>query len=676
MSEDTLKIELSKLPFMNSTLELEKRIDDLLERLTLKEKFKLSAGRRMWYTKPIKRLGIKCFTMYDGPHGVRVDSNGKTQSTYFPSAICRAATWNPELSERFGIAIAQEVRDVGAQMLLAPGINIQRTPMCGRTFEYQTEDPYLNKDLAVAVVKGIQSQRIAACVKHFICNNQEINRFTVSSQVSERALQEIYFPAFKAAVQEADAWSIMTSYNKINGTYGSEHKYLLREVLIKEWGFRGFVVSDWTATKFISRTESCINAGLTLEMPMHNKYIPTKMKKAFDEGKFTEERLNDNIKRLLRVMFLTGLFDDESTLPKGSRNTSEHQNLTREIAEEGIVLLKNEGDLLPLNPEKLEKIAVIGPNANLKTYIGGGSSTNFPPYEITPLEGLKKRCKGKIEIVNTPSTADITLMFVGLNHEKGMDAEGHDRDSFRLPQEQIDLIEKTRNENSNIVLIMISGSPVSMIEWINNVPTVLQAWYGGMEAGNTISAILFGDVIPSGKLPITFPKQLSDSPAHVSERTYPGSKDVFYDEGVFVGYRHFDIRNIEPLFPFGHGLSYTKFTYENLQLSKKIITKDEILVVSVDIFNSGVYKGAEIVQLYIQDIESSVERPHKELKGFKKKFLKPMERATVKFVICKDDLSFFNENLGKWTTEEGEFSILVGGSSRDIRLQDKLTYLS
>ncbi|KKL95151.1 hypothetical protein LCGC14_1857500 [marine sediment metagenome] len=267
-------------------------------------------------------------------------------------------------------------------------------------------------------------------------------------------------------------------------------------------------------------------------------------------------------------------------------------------------------------------------------------------------------------------------MFVGLNHEKGMDAEGHDRDSFRLPQEQIDLIEKTRNENSNIVLIMISGSPVSMIEWINNVPTVLQAWYGGMEAGNTISAILFGDVIPSGKLPITFPKQLSDSPAHVSERTYPGSKDVFYDEGVFVGYRHFDIRNIEPLFPFGHGLSYTKFTYENLQLSKKIITKDEILVVSVDIFNSGVYKGAEIVQLYIQDIESSVERPHKELKGFKKKFLKPMERATVKFVICKDDLSFFNENLGKWTTEEGEFSILVGGSSRDIRLQDKLTYLS
>ena len=675
MSEETVKIELAKLPFMNSNLVHEKRIDDLLERLTLKEKFKLSAGRRMWYTKPIKRLGIKNFTMYDGPHGVRADNQGETQSTYFPSAICRAATWNPNLSEKYGIAIAQEVRDVGAQMLLAPGINIQRTPMCGRTFEYQTEDPYLNKELAVAVVKGIQSQRIAACVKHFICNNQEINRFTVNSQVSERALHEIYFPAFKAAVQEADAWSIMSSYNKINGTYGSEHEHLLREVLMKEWGFRGFVVSDWNATDFTSNTESCINAGLTLEMPTPKKYILSKMRKAFDEGKFTEEILNDNIRRLLRVMFLTGLFDNESSLPQGSRNTSEHQNLTREIAEEGIVLLKNEGDLLPLDSEKLKKIAVIGPNMNLKTYVGGGSSTNFPPYEITPLEGLRKRCKGKIEIVDSPSTADITLIFVGLNHEKGMDAEGHDRDSFRLPKEQIDLIEKTRNQNSNTVVIMISGSPVSMIEWIEKVPSVLQAWYGGMEAGNAISAILFGDVIPSGKLPITFPKYLSDSPAHVSERTYPGSKDVFYDEGVFVGYRHFDTKNVEPLFPFGHGLSYTKFTYENLQLSTKKITKEETLVVSVDVVNSGEYEGAEVVQLYIQDIESSIERPLKELKGFRKKYLKPKEKSAVKFEIKKKDLSFFNESAGKWKTEKGDFNILIGSSSRDIRLQDNFSYL-
>jgi len=675
MSEEISKSELSKLPFMNSTLALEKRIEDLLERLTLKEKFKLCAGRRMWYTKPIKRLGIKSFAMHDGPHGVRVDEQGKTQSTYFPSAICRAATWNPELSEKFGIAIAQEVRDVGAQMLLAPGINIQRTPMCGRTFEYQTEDPYLNKKLAVSVVKGIQSQRIAACVKHFICNNQETNRFTVSSEVSERTLQEIYFPAFKATVQEADAWSIMSSYNKINGIYGSEHHHLLREVLMDEWGFRGFVVSDWSATDRTTSTESCVNAGLTLEMPILNMYFPSKMKRAFDEGKFTEEILNDNVKRLLRIMFLTGLFDEESTLPQGSRNTREHQILAREIAEEGIVLLKNEGELLPLNMDKLKKIAAIGPNSNIETFLGGGSSTNFPPYEITPLEGLKQKCKGKIEIIDSPAMADVTIFFAGLRHIKGMDAEGDDRNAFDLPPEQVDLIKKTIKENSNTIVVMIAGSPVSMIEWINEVPAVLQAWYGGMETGNAISAILFGELSPSGKLPLTFPKYLSDSPAHVSERTYPGDEKVFYDEGIFVGYRHFDKKNIQPLFPFGHGLSYTNFTCENLILSKEKLTEDEILTISVDIMNSGEYPGSEVVQLYIQDVESSVERPLKELKGFKKVYLKPGERVTTTFEIDKSDLSFYSESLGKWIVEKGNFNILIGGSSRDIRLQTTFEYL-
>jgi len=675
MSEEISKSELLKLPFMNISLALEKRVEDLLERLTLKEKFKLCAGRGMWYTKPIKRLGIKPLAMHDGPHGVRVDEQGKTQSTYFPSTICRAATWNPELSEKFGIAIAQEVRDVGAQMLLAPGINIHRTPMCGRTFEYQTEDPYLNKKLAVSVVRGIQSQRIAACVKHFICNNQETNRFTVSSEVSERALQEIYFPAFKAAVQEADAWSIMSSYNKINGIYGSEHHHLLRDVLMNKWGFKGFVVSDWSAMNRTTSTESCINAGLTLEMPTLNKYFPSKMKKAFDEGKFTEETLNDNVKRLLRIMFLTGLFDEESTLPQGSRNTREHQILARKIAEEGMVLLKNEGDLLPLNMDKLRKIAVIGPNANIQTFLGGGSSTNFPPYEITPLEGLKQKCKGKIKIIDSPAMADVTVFFGGLRHIKGMDAEGDDKNAFALPPEQVELIKKTIKENSNIIVVMIAGSPVSMIEWINEVPAVLQAWYGGMETGNAISAILFGELSPSGKLPLTFPKYLSDSPAHVSERTYPGDEKVFYDEGIFVGYRHFDTKNIEPLFPFGHGLSYTNFTCENLILSKEKLTGDEILTITVDIMNSGEYPGSEVVQLYIQDFESSVERPLKELKGFKKVYLKPGERVTTTFEIDKSDLSFYSENLGKWIVEEGNFNILVGDSSRDIRLQTTFEYL-
>ncbi|MBY8991524.1 MAG: glycoside hydrolase family 3 C-terminal domain-containing protein [Candidatus Lokiarchaeota archaeon] len=674
MSEEKSKDELLKLAFMNSNLDIEERVVDLLNRLTLHEKFSLMSGKRWWYTKPIERLGIKSFAMHDGPHGVRVDNKGEIQSTYFPSGICRAATWNPELSHKFGVAIAEEIREVGAHMLLAPGINIQRTPMCGRTFEYQTEDPFLNKILTVETVKGIQSQRIAACVKHFICNNQETNRFTVNSEVSERALQEIYYPAFKAAIQEADAWSIMSCYNKVNGTYGSEHEHLLREVLMNEWGFRGFVVSDWGATRTSTSTESLMNAGLTLEMPTENKYVPSILEKALDKNKFTEEILNDNIKRLLRVMLLVGLFDDYSTLPKGSRNTSDHQNLARRIAEEGMVLLKNEKNILPLNMEKTKKIALLGPMLNKRTYLEGGSSTNFPPYEIKPLEGLTEKCNGKIEIVDSPSEADVTLIIAGLRHKRGMDVEGEDRKAFKLPTSQIELITSTVEENPNTILIL-TGTPVSMHEWIEKVPAVIQLWYAGMEAGHALSGIIFGDINPSGKLPITFPKKLSDSPAHVSERTYPGDQNVFYDEGIYVGYRHFDTKGIEPLFPFGHGLSYTNFTYENLKFSNKKISGDESLTISLNVLNSGDYEGAEVVQLYIQDVKSSVERPLKELKGFKKINLKPNEKSTVSFDLSKDDLSYYNENLQNWIAEKGEFNVLIGSSSRDIRLQGNFEYI-
>ncbi len=668
-------MNLSKLPFMDINLDLESRIEDLLERLTLEEKFMLCSGRKWWYTKPIKRLGIRSFAMHDGPHGVRVDNEGKIRSTYFPSAICRTATWNLDLSEKFGVAIAQEIRDVGAHMLLAPGINIHRTPMCGRTFEYQTEDPYLNKKSVVAVVRGVQSQRVAACIKHFICNNQETNRFTVSSEVSERALQEIYYPAFKAAIQEADAWSVMSCYNKLNGIYGAENKHLLKEVLMDEWGFRGFVVTDWAATRWGTTTESCINAGLTLEMPTAIKYNTNKMSQAYKEGKFTLETFNENVKRLLRVMFLVGLLDDENTLPKGNRNTPEHQALAREIAEEGIVLLKNTGDLLPLDLGKVKKIAVIGPTANKRTYLGGGSSTNFPPYEVKPIRGIKEKCKEKVEIITTPLEADVTLLFVGLKHKEGEDAEQWDKDSFSLPSSQIDLINKTIEENPNTIVILTSGSPVSMVEWIHNVPAVVQAWYGGMEAGNAIAAIIFGDVNPSGKLPITFPKKLSDSPAHVSDRTYPGDEKVFYEEGIFVGYRHFDTRDIEPLFPFGYGLSYTKFTYENLELSQDKVSDNEKFIITVDVTNTGERVGAEVVQLYIQDVECSVERPLKELKGFKKIKLKPSEKKTVKFELAKEDLSFFDEKDNCWKAEKGLFNILIGSSSRDIRVQGEIEYL-
>lgn len=674
MTEVPSKEELSKLPFMNDDLGLEERVEDLLDRLTLEDKFRLSTGIQLFYTRPIKRLGVPKFKMCDGPHGIGPHSTGNTECTYFPVGICRTATWNPELAEEFGIAIAQEIRDIGYHMSLGPGINIIRTPLGGRNFEYQTEDPYLNAMMATNIVKGIQSQRIAACVKHYVCNNQETNRFTVSSEVGERALQEIYLHGFKATVTEADAWSFMTCYNKVNGVYGCENKNLINERLRNEWGFRGFVVTDWYATRWSESMEKAINAGLSLEMPMALKFKKTRLRKSLSEGRFTEDTFDENIRRLLRVMFLTGLFDDKRKIPLGSRNTPEHQAIARKIAEEGIVLLKNEDDLLPLNLNDLKKIAIIGPNIDTKMAMGGGSSQVLPPYEVTPLKGMEEKCKGKVEIVNTPSEADITIIFAGLNHERGMDAEFIDRKSYDLPVDQIALINNTIKENPRTIVVLISAI-VGMSDWIDNVPVIMQAWYPGMEGGHAIANILFGDVNPSGKLPVTIPKKLIDSSAHASKKTFPGGRKVFYDEGIFVGYRHFDTRNIEPLFPFGFGLSYTTFTYENLKINKETVSGDETFIVACEIINSGTRFGAEIVQLYIQDVEASVERPLKELKGFKKIFLNPDERKLISFELDKRSLSFYDENNNYWKAETGKFNILVGSSSRDIRLQGSIEYL-
>ena len=688
MQEKYSQEELAKLPFMDSDLDLEKRVEDLLGRLTLEEKFSLSKGKwnAVFHVNPIKRLGIKAYKMTDGPHGI---GSGvlisRIKTTYFPGAIGRCATWNPKLSEEFGIAIGQEVREIGFNMLLAPGINILRTPLCGRTFEYQTEDPYLNSRTVVALVKGLQSQRIAACVKHYACNNQEHERFKVSSEVSERALQEIYLPAFKATVQEADAWSFMSCYNKVNGIYGSENKDLLKDRLRDEWGFRGFVVSDWFATRYTTSTENCMNAGLSLEMPgsfsgslllIRSVFTKKQLRKAFLEGKFSEETLNENIRRFLRVMFLTGHFDAKSKLPPGSRATPEHITVSRRIAEEGIVLLKNENNILPLNIEKITKIAVLGPNAKKKMAFGGGSSLVRSKYEITPLKGLQNKCQGKIEFVKTAAEADVTIIFAGLNHKGGNDCEGSDRKSLDLPQKQIDLIKQTTQENKNTIVVLINGSPIAMDDWIDKVPAIIEAWYAGLEGGNVIADILFGNINPSGKLPITFPKKLSDSPAHQSPKTYPGTDKVFYEEGIFVGYRHFDTKNIEPLFPFGHGLSYTTFTYENLQIDKETMSEDDKISISLDIINAGERAGAEVVQLYVQDVESSIERPLKELKGFQKIFLGPSEKGSVTFELSKPDLSFYDETNHCWTAEQGIFKILLGSSSRDIRLEGQFEYLA
>jgi len=673
-----LRGEPAEFPFTDRDLDLEERVADLLKRLTLEEKFSLCAGRNLWSTKPVERLGIKGFRMTDGPNGLGAILSVFKKGTYFPVGVCRTATWNLNLSKQFGVALAQEVRSIGYQMVLSPAVNIVRTPLCGRTFEYQTEDPYLNRKMAVAVVRGIQSQGVAACVKHFACNNQETNRTRVSAQVSERALREIYLQAFEAVVREADAWSMMAAYNKVNGTYCCESGDLLVERLRKEWGFRGFVVSDWYAAKPTTSTESCVNGGLSLEMPGGgSRYNQRALRKAFEAGGFGEGTLDRNLTGLLRVMFLVGLFDDGQTIPVASRNTAEHQALARKIAEEGIVLLRNERAMLPLKTGEFKKVAVLGPNADRKMGLRGGSSMVRPPYEVTPLKGLKERCGEKPEIVRDPAEADVAVIFAGLQQGllKGVDTEGEDKKSLELPADQVALINSTVDANPRTVVVLINGSPVTMDGWLGKVPAVLEAWYAGQEAGRAIAAVLFGDVNPSGKLPVTFPRYLSDSPAHASERTFPGDENVHYDEDIFVGYRHFDARGIEPLFPFGHGSSYTEFAYDNLRITSDRSSGDGHFIVSVDISNIGERAGAEVVQLYVQDVEASVERPSKELKGFGKVHLEPAQKETVTFALERCDLSFWDESNSRWTAERGTFRILVGSSSRDIRLHGELEYL-
>jgi len=675
MSEKLTKEQIARLPFMDMSLDLEERVEDLLGRLTLEEKFRLCYGRKVFFAPPIKRLGVPTYKMCDGPHGLGATGTFfLKKSTYFPVAILRAATWNLEICEKFGVAAAKEFLDVNYHNMLGPGINIDRSPLCGRTFEYHTEDPYLNKSLVVPIVKGIQSQRIAACVKHYAVNDQELNRHTVDAVVSERALREIYLPAFEAAVREADVWTVMSCYNKVNGVYGSEHEDLLRKKLMNEWGFRGFVMSDWLATKRMTSAASALNAGLALEMPFAKVYKKAKMLAAFDAGEFSLETLDDAVRRMLRVRFITGNFDDPSTIPKGGRNTPEQREVARKMAEEGMVLLKNENDILPLDINKIKKIAVFGPNANKKHALGGGSSMCRAYYEITPLKGIKQKCKKKVEFVMEPSEAEVAIVVAGLNHKKGGDRENMDRTHIKLPSEQIELINNTAKVNPKTIVVLVSGSPLAMNDWIDNVPAILEAWYAGAEGGNVLADILFGDVNPSGKLPVTFPKKLEDSSAHMSERTY-NPEVSYHDDNIFVGYRHFDKNNIEPLFPFGFGLSYTTFKYSNLKLSKTQVSGDEKLSVSVDITNTGKRAGAEIVQLYIQDVECSVERPPKELRGFKKVFLEPGKKATAKMEIDKSALSFWDEKSNGWKAEKGKFNILVGSSSKEILSQGEIEYL-
>jgi beta-glucosidase len=674
-----------KLLYLDTTADVELRVADLLNRLTMNEKFKLltSYGLLRLYTTPsIKRLAIPSFKMTDGPLGVAMHSSGFKKNTRFPATISLAASWNRDLLYRIGIAMGEETRAVGRHVLLAPGMNIARTPLNGRTFEYYSEDPYLTKELTVPFVKGVQSKQVAACLKHFAANNQETDRRKASSEIDERTLHEIYLRAFRATVFEAHPWSVMTAYNKVNGVSCCENRYLVRETLIDKWGFEGLVMTDWFASRSNQTTAGCINAGLCLEMPWPSKYKRSPLEQAFSEGKFTEDTLNDLVRRNLRVMFWTGLFDPQETLPKGSRNTPEHQTLARQAAEEGMVLLKNENATLPLDINNIKRISVHGPNLRKKfgRLLSGGSSAVSPPYEVTPLEGITAKCRGRVGIFPNDTTADVAIVFAGLNHGRGKDTESTDRTSLQLDEKQVELIKRVADSHEQTVVCLIAGSPIVMDQWIDDVDAVIMCWYGGLEAGHAIANVLFGDVNPSGRLPVTFPKRIEDSPAHSTgdPRNYPGDeeKHVFYDERIFVGYRWFDEKEIESLFPFGFGLSYTKFKIDSINLSKDtLVNPEDSLQVELELANTGSHAGADVIQIYARDIESSVERPPKELVGFEKVHLEPGEMKKVSIGIKAENLGFYDVEKHDWHIEDGDFEILVAKSCQDIKSALKFNYI-
>jgi beta-glucosidase len=662
------------MEFRDESLPLEDRVRALLAELTVDEKLSLCAGRNFWETRPVPRLGLRPFRMTDGPRGVAFHS-ARVRGTAFPSGIALGASWDPELARRVGEAIGRETREAGCRMVLGPAVNLCRTPLGGRTFEYFTEDPHLNARLAVPYIEGVQSQGTAACIKHYAANNQETNRMRNSSQVSQRALRELYLPVFEAGVREAGSWSVMAAYNGVNGVAACENGELLHDVLRSEWGFDGFVVSDWFAVRRTSSADACLRAGLNLEMPGRgSRYRPAALRKELAAGRIDEAALDRSLRGLLRVMFRTGHIDEPPRRRRRGVSTPEHQALAREAAEAGITLLRNEGGLLPLEPGRIQRVAVLGPKAKQRHCwpLWGGSSGVWPPHEVTPQRGLAEALAGRVELVDSAAEADVAIVCVGQSHWPGLDSEVRDRSTLGLRGHQDELVRRTAAENPNTVVVIVTGSPITM-DWADEVPSILLAWYPGMEGGRAIARALLGEINPSGKLPVTFPQRLADSPAHRSPRTFPGSRDeVHYEEDIFVGYRHFDREDIEPLHPFGHGLSYTRFEYADLVLESPRWEGEGSLGVALTLTNVGPCDGAEVVQLYVGDLESRVARPPRELRAFSRRFLRAGESARVELRLSARDLAYFCEERMAWRAEAGHFDIAVGSSSRDLRLHAPL----
>lgn len=797
---------------------VEARVEELLSRMTLEEKLSLLAGTG-FDTLPVPRVGIPALHMTDGPAGIRTGP-----ATSFPAGVALAASFDPELVQRVGAAIAREAKAQGKNVLLAPCVNIQRAPHAGRNFESFGEDPFLAARMAVAYTRGVQSENVLASVKHYAVNNQERERHIIDVRVDERTLHELYLPAFKAAVQEGGAWSVMAAYNQVNGAFASENNYLLDEVLKKRWGFRGLVMSDWGAVK---STVPTLRNGLDLEMPTGVFLNPAEVKKALANGAVTEAQIDDKVRRTLRAMVSLGLL--ERAVPAGGESdTPAHRRLTRDAAREAVVLLKNARAVLPLDANRLRSIAVIGPNAAVARLGGGGSARVVPPYSVSPLEGIKKRLGDRVRVEHAPGVvaledtdavpaenlrtpdgkskglqgeyftnvelegspairrvdaqvdfrwatgspapgfpadrfstrwtgslvatqggryalslssndggrlylddklvvdlwadhatitgatvvelkagelrrlrvehyesighadvrlgwrrieegtlraaveaakrADVAVVFAGLS--EATETEALDRPDLNLPGGQDELIEAVARANPNTVVVLNSGGPVIPRGWLEAVPALVQAFYLGQEGGSALAEILFGDASPSGRLPASWPRRWEDS--HAFGR-YPGRDgSVSYDEGLLVGYRWFDAKKIEPLFPFGHGLSYTRFEYKGLKLTQGRDEGGPVVWVEFEVANTGRRAGAEVAQIYVRDEESSLPRPLKELKGFSKVFLKPGEKRRLKVTLPANAFSFYDPARGGWVLEAGDFNVTVGASSRDMRLEGKV----
>jgi len=683
-----------KFKYLKQDIDIEDRVNDLLNQLKIEEKILLIRGRDFWTTNPIERLKIPSFGMTDGPLGVAYHSSFKGKRTRFPATIGLASTWNKDLAYKMGEVMGKEVKLSGRHQILGPGVNIIRSPLCGRNFEYLSEDPVLSSDIAAEVVKGIQSQKVASCIKHYITNNSETKRTKISTEISERALQEIYVKNYKRIIEKADPWGLMVCYNKINGVHGAENKYVLREVLRDQIGFTGHVVTDWGAARRTSGATACIKAGLNLEMPgkfLSKVMTPKNIQIALNKGEINEEDLNYIIRPLLRTFIRVGLLEEKKELVDNILDIPEHQEVAKQVAEESMVLLKNKDNFLPLNIHKIKKIAILGPNANrlFGKPFRGGSSAVVPPREITPYEGIAKYIDGKVEIISKPEEADAVLLFVGLNHgghilmnlllKKEGDTEGGDRKHYGLPIKQQKLVHQTLLKNPNTVVILIAGSPIDVSEWFNDAPAILNAWYPGMMGGDALARVIFGEINPSGKLPVTYPKKLEEHPAHKSRKRFPGDLKefkIYFEEGIYVGYRFFDKNRVEPFFPFGYGLSYTSFKMSNIKLDKSNLKGQGNFTVSVDVQNTGDKSGAEIIQIYIGDDECSVDRPPKELQGFEKVFLNPGEKKTVSIILDESAFEFYSEHDHKFKIESGVFTIWAGSSSRELPLSIKIHYLT